>query len=175
MLHFFFFHTRSTAAASIGQVHRAETLDGSQIAVKVQYLGLADIQKVLSLVSMMKMLWLILDMTQMLERMIYYLNTVSRLPRPVSIMISSILLAGLGMASIGFGGRLDDCGQNHWRWYVRIKLLGRLNGWTLTPAPSSLAQLEAPSGWSRSCPRILLSSPRTPEQTSKGDQLNRED
>ena len=55
------FHTRPFAAASIGQVHYAEMLDGSQVAVKVQYPGVAksidsDIRNVLSLVSMMAML-----------------------------------------------------------------------------------------------------------------------
>ena len=55
------FHTRPFAAASIGQVHYAEMLDGTPVAVKVQYPGVAksidsDIRNVLSLVSVMAML-----------------------------------------------------------------------------------------------------------------------
>lgn len=36
------FQAHPIAAASIGQVHRAETLDGRQLAIKVQYPGVAD-------------------------------------------------------------------------------------------------------------------------------------
>jgi predicted unusual protein kinase regulating ubiquinone biosynthesis (AarF/ABC1/UbiB family) len=36
------FETEAFAAASIGQVHRAELLDGRQVAVKIQYPGIAD-------------------------------------------------------------------------------------------------------------------------------------
>jgi predicted unusual protein kinase regulating ubiquinone biosynthesis (AarF/ABC1/UbiB family) len=36
------FETEAFAAASIGQVHRAELLDGRQVAVKVQYPGIAE-------------------------------------------------------------------------------------------------------------------------------------
>jgi predicted unusual protein kinase regulating ubiquinone biosynthesis (AarF/ABC1/UbiB family) len=48
------FETRPLAAASIGQVHRATTLDGRDLAVKVQYPGIArsidsDIANVISL------------------------------------------------------------------------------------------------------------------------------
>ena len=51
------FHTRPFAAASIGQVHYAQLHDGSEVAVKVQYPGVArsidsDIRNVLALLSM---------------------------------------------------------------------------------------------------------------------------
>jgi len=36
------FETEAFAAASIGQVHRAELLDGRQVAVKIQYPGIAE-------------------------------------------------------------------------------------------------------------------------------------
>ena len=36
------FETEAFAAASIGQVHRAEMLDGRQVAVKIQYPGIAE-------------------------------------------------------------------------------------------------------------------------------------
>ena len=36
------FEERPFAAASIGQVHRAQTLDGREIAVKIQYPGVAE-------------------------------------------------------------------------------------------------------------------------------------
>merc|ERR1712227_670375 len=55
------FRTKPMAAASIGQVHYAELHDGTVVAVKVQYPGVAksiesDIRNVLTLVSVMAVL-----------------------------------------------------------------------------------------------------------------------
>src|ERR1700743_3310239 len=55
------FDERAFAAASIGQVHRATTLDGEEVVVKVQYPGVAeavetDLRKAILLVPLVKRL-----------------------------------------------------------------------------------------------------------------------
>src|SRR5262249_47985883 len=55
------FDTRAFAAASIGQVHRATTLDGAEVVVKVQYPGVAeavetDLRNAMLLVPLVKRL-----------------------------------------------------------------------------------------------------------------------
>ncbi len=66
------FNVHPIAAASIGQVHRATTKDGRDIALKVQYPGVrdsidSDLRNVASLISMSGMLPKGLDIAPMLE------------------------------------------------------------------------------------------------------------
>lgn len=66
------FEVRPFAAASIGQVHRAQTRDGSDLAVKVQYPGVrasidSDIANISALLRLPAVLPKGLDLTPMLE------------------------------------------------------------------------------------------------------------
>jgi len=66
------FDTRPIAAASIGQVHRAVTIDGRELAVKVQYPGVgesidSDVDNVATLLSVSGVLPKGLDITELLS------------------------------------------------------------------------------------------------------------
>jgi predicted unusual protein kinase regulating ubiquinone biosynthesis (AarF/ABC1/UbiB family) len=66
------FHFTPIAAASIGQVHGAETKDGRRLAVKIQYPGIArsidsDLNNVLALFRMFRLLPAGLDIDPLLE------------------------------------------------------------------------------------------------------------
>ncbi|MBB4264774.1 ABC1 kinase family protein [Roseospira visakhapatnamensis] len=66
------FTVRPIAAASIGQVHRAHTLDGRDLAIKVQYPGVrrsinSDVNNVAALMRMSGVMSKDLDITPMLE------------------------------------------------------------------------------------------------------------
>src|SRR6516164_7552951 len=68
------FDERAFAAASIGQVHRATTLDGDQVVVKVQYPGVAeavetDLRNAMLLVPLVKRLAPGLDVKAMAEEL----------------------------------------------------------------------------------------------------------
>jgi len=66
------FDARPIAAASIGQVHRATTLDGEELAIKVQYPGIAesidaDVDNVATLLRVSGVLPLSIDIRPLLE------------------------------------------------------------------------------------------------------------
>lgn len=70
--HFLLFNPRPVAAASIGQVHRAQTRDGRDLAIKVQYPGIrdsieADVDNVATLLKVSGLLPHALDIAPLLE------------------------------------------------------------------------------------------------------------
>lgn len=69
---FLYFEMRPFAAASIGQVHRAYSLDGQKLAVKIQYPGVAeaidsDVDNMATLVRMLSLHPPAVDMQQILD------------------------------------------------------------------------------------------------------------
>eukprot|EP00127_Corallochytrium_limacisporum_P004876 Clim_evm20s191 gene=Clim_evmTU20s191 len=69
--HFANFNTRPLAAASIGQVHRGELLDGTAVAMKVQYPGVAE-----SIHSDINNLMSLMRLSGLLPKGMYLENTI---------------------------------------------------------------------------------------------------